>query len=290
MPADVHVKIAAPASTDQKPAEVPKWYYNINDEAQLGPVATNEITALIRSGVIKSDTLLWCHELAEWTSLNGINNPEWKACLPPPPLPKRTPAPVLVEQYSAASSPTSTLVEESTPETDSLPGVVKIVCPICHKKIEPVRIYRDKDIMRCPLCGYTGSDLQIDSIKKKPAISKEKSLKPVKAPTRSRSRMLARSIDYLLNMTLFITAGNFLVGPYFTDSPKLDHLIWAGISIPLAVIIEFLLVVLLGNTFARNLLKITVQNPLGDQRRIGIGIFLAGVLFVATTLAVFFLE
>lgn len=160
IPADLRVKEnAAPAA----PAAVAKWYYNVSDEAQLGPITEKEIGTLIKSGVIKNDTLLWCHELAEWTELEGINNPEWKACLPPPPLPRRVVAPGLQNQNSSTATAIAPEIE-TTLKTDDLPGPQKVTCPICHKKVEPVRIYRDKDIVRCPMCGYTGSDLKISTM------------------------------------------------------------------------------------------------------------------------------
>lgn len=68
------------------------WHY-MKDGAQAGPVTTDEFKALVASGAIKTDTLVWREGLATWVAANtqsefaGIVSPA-----APPPAPVAAPA------------------------------------------------------------------------------------------------------------------------------------------------------------------------------------------------------
>jgi len=65
------------------------WHY-MKDGAQTGPASADEIKALIASGVIKGDTLVWREGLPSWVAIStqadfsGVIPP---AAPPPPPAP-----------------------------------------------------------------------------------------------------------------------------------------------------------------------------------------------------------
>ncbi len=62
------------------------WHYMKNG-AQTGPATTEELKALISSGAIKADTLVWREGLASWAAANA--QPEFAGVAPvaPPPAP-----------------------------------------------------------------------------------------------------------------------------------------------------------------------------------------------------------
>lgn len=45
------------------------WHYSLNGSA-AGPIKASELTAMIESGVITGDTLVWCNGMAEWLPLH----------------------------------------------------------------------------------------------------------------------------------------------------------------------------------------------------------------------------
>lgn len=65
------------------------WHYMKNG-AQTGPATTDEIKALIASGAIKADTLVWREGLAEWAAANTQSE---FAGVVPPAAPAPAPAP-----------------------------------------------------------------------------------------------------------------------------------------------------------------------------------------------------
>lgn len=68
------------------------WHYMKNG-AQAGPATTDEIKALIASGAIKADTLVWREGLAAWVAANTQS--EFAGVVPPtasPPAPVAAPA------------------------------------------------------------------------------------------------------------------------------------------------------------------------------------------------------
>lgn len=50
-----------------------EWYY-VFDGDRLGPVSTDELAALVSKGEIKSDTLVWSTELADWSPVSSVPN------------------------------------------------------------------------------------------------------------------------------------------------------------------------------------------------------------------------
>jgi uncharacterized membrane protein len=58
------------------------WHYMKNG-AQTGPVTADELKALISSGAIKADTLVWREGLASWVSANTQS--EFTGVVPPAP-------------------------------------------------------------------------------------------------------------------------------------------------------------------------------------------------------------
>jgi len=66
------------------------WYYMKNG-AQTGPISTDELKALIASGAVKADTLVWREGLAAWAAANTQSAFAGIApATPPPPPPSAT--------------------------------------------------------------------------------------------------------------------------------------------------------------------------------------------------------
>ena len=66
------------------------WYYMKNG-AQTGPIPTDELKALIASGAVKADSLVWREGLAAWAAANTQSEFTGIApATPPPPPPSAT--------------------------------------------------------------------------------------------------------------------------------------------------------------------------------------------------------
>jgi len=61
--------------------EIMPWYYANNDQ-RLGPVSDSEFARLVREKIIREDTLVWRHGMADWKSYAEI-----APTLPPPDIP-----------------------------------------------------------------------------------------------------------------------------------------------------------------------------------------------------------
>ncbi|MES0212460.1 RDD family protein [Mesorhizobium sp. M0028] len=71
------------------------WYYAKNLD-HVGPLSTNELAALIKSGTINSATLVWNEEMPNWARLSDV--PLLLELIPkkPPPLPGSSSAPPVI--------------------------------------------------------------------------------------------------------------------------------------------------------------------------------------------------
>lgn len=57
------------------------WYYNLNGQ-QSGPVEDDEMRAMLASGMVRAETLVWRDGMTEW--LPVIRTPEWSSQLANP--------------------------------------------------------------------------------------------------------------------------------------------------------------------------------------------------------------
>ena len=64
------------------------WYYGLNGD-QHGPVDENEIRAMLASGMINGQTIVWRDGMAEWLPIAEV--PEWASQLVTPGAPGSSP-------------------------------------------------------------------------------------------------------------------------------------------------------------------------------------------------------
>jgi len=68
-----------------------QWYYGLNGQ-QSGPVEDDEIRAMLASGMINGQTIVWCEGMDEWLPILQV--PEWASQVVTPPPTAAGPAPV----------------------------------------------------------------------------------------------------------------------------------------------------------------------------------------------------
>ena len=77
------------------------WYY-VRDGVQHGPVDSNEIHAMLTSGMMQTSDLIWRDGMEEWTPLK--NHPEWQSFLTTNTPPASQPVGVPTYGYSGYAS------------------------------------------------------------------------------------------------------------------------------------------------------------------------------------------
>ena len=107
-----------------KPAIV-EWYY-LDEGAEKGPIAPDRMRALISTGTITGDTIVWCDGMADWKS---ARDSDLRASLPaaalnPAPMaPPLSPvAPIAAPGASPGASPSNGSMTGRTPFTISTTG------------------------------------------------------------------------------------------------------------------------------------------------------------------------
>lgn len=60
------------ASMMDPQAQVPRWYYAVNDES-VGPLSTQDIEFNFQNGQLTLDTYVWCEGLSDWMALGAVS-------------------------------------------------------------------------------------------------------------------------------------------------------------------------------------------------------------------------
>ena len=87
-----------------------QWYYAEHGQ-QKGPIEEDALIALVNSGMIRNDTLVWHEGLANWQTYEAVRNARTTSAPPPPPpepgiAAQATPASAYVP-YNYAAAPTT---------------------------------------------------------------------------------------------------------------------------------------------------------------------------------------